>query len=193
MQNNKVFVSGCFDMLHSGHIEFFREASTHGDLYVALGSDKTVYELKGRLPVNNEEERFFMVNSVSFVKEAFISQGSGYLDFEKELREIKPDYFVVNEDGNTPAKRALCENLGIEYIVLQRKPSPGLEARSTTGLRRRSYFPYRIDLAGGWLDQPYVSKHHPGPVLVQRTQWYGFQHSPGCNRSLGYQNPTRKL
>jgi len=166
MQNNKVFVSGCFDMLHSGHIEFFREASTHGDLYVALGSDKTVYELKGRLPVNNEEERFFMVNSVSFVKEAFISQGSGYLDFEKELREIKPDYFVVNEDGNTPAKRALCENLGIEYIVLQRKPSPGLEARSTTGLRRRSYFPYRIDLAGGWLDQPYVSKHHPGPVLT---------------------------
>ena len=76
MQNKKVFVSGCFDMLHSGHIEFFREASAFGDLYVALGSDKTVYELKGKVPVNNEEERLFMLNSISFVKHSFVSKGS---------------------------------------------------------------------------------------------------------------------
>ena len=48
MPNKKVFVSGCFDMLHSGHVEFFREASTYGEWYVALGSDKTVFELKGQ-------------------------------------------------------------------------------------------------------------------------------------------------
>ena len=44
----KVFVSGCFDMLHSGHVEFFREAAQYGDLYVAIGSDRTIFELKGR-------------------------------------------------------------------------------------------------------------------------------------------------
>ena len=33
----KVFVSGCFDMLHSGHVAFFEEAATHGDLYVGIG------------------------------------------------------------------------------------------------------------------------------------------------------------
>ena len=38
----KVFVSGCYDMLHSGHVAFFAEAATHGDLYVGLGSDKTI-------------------------------------------------------------------------------------------------------------------------------------------------------
>ena len=132
MQSKIVFVSGCFDMLHSGHVEFFRQASTYGDLYVALGSDSTVFELKGKVPINSEQERLFMVKSVAFVKEAFISQGRGYLDFEQDLREIRPGYFVVNEDGNTPAKRTLCQELGIEYIALQRKPSPGLEARSTT-------------------------------------------------------------
>jgi len=42
----KVFVSGCYDMLHSGHIAFFSEAATHGDLYVGLGSDKTINGLK---------------------------------------------------------------------------------------------------------------------------------------------------
>jgi cytidyltransferase-like protein len=162
----KVFVSGCFDMLHSGHVEFFREAASYGDLYVALGSDKTVYDLKGRVPINNEQERMFMAQSVSYVKEAFISQGSGMLDFEQELREIRPDIFIVNADGNIPEKRDLCEDLGIEYIILQREPHAGLMPRSTTALRRRHQIPYRIDLAGGWLDQPFVSKHYPGCVIT---------------------------
>ena len=162
----KVFVSGCFDLLHSGHVEFFREAAKYGDLYVALGSDKTVFELKGRLPVNSEQERLFMVKSLSFVKDAFISRGSGILDFETELREIIPDYFVVNADGHIFEKQDLCHELGIQYIILERKPHPGFDARSTTELRQRDYMPYRIDLAGGWLDQPFVSKHFPGPVIT---------------------------
>lgn len=162
----KVFVSGCFDMLHSGHIAFFKEASTYGDLFVALGSDKTVFDLKGRPTINTENERLFMVKSVSYVKDAFVSQGSGILDFETELREMKPDYLVVNADGHLPEKRALCQELGVEYVILERKPYEGLEARSTTALRQRDYMPYRIDLAGGWLDQPYVSEHHPGSVIT---------------------------
>jgi len=164
--NQKVFVSGSFDMLHSGHIEFFREAAQYGDLYVALGSDRTIFELKGRSTVNNEQERLFMVKSVSFVKDAFISRGSGILDFEVELREIVPDYFIVNADGHTAEKRDLCRSLGIQYVILERKPHPGFEARSTTQLRQRNYLPYRIDLAGGWHDQPFVSKHYPGAVIT---------------------------
>ncbi len=164
--NPKVFVSGSFDMLHSGHIEFFREAAEYGDLYVALGSDRTIFELKGRSTVNTEQERLFMIKSVSFVKDAFISRGSGILDFEAELRELMPNFFVVNADGHTAEKRDLCGSLGIRYIILDRKPYPGLEARSTTQLRQRNYMPYRIDLAGGWLDQPFVSKHYPGPVIT---------------------------
>jgi cytidyltransferase-like protein len=162
----KVFVTGCYDLLHSGHVEFFREASQYGDLYVAIGSDKTIFDLKGRMTVNSEQERLFMVKAVSSVHDAFISQGSGILDFEAELREMRPDYFVVNSDGNMPEKQDICQELGIEYVVLERTPHAGLEARSTTDLRERDYLPYRIELAGGWLDQPYVSKHYPGPVVT---------------------------
>ena len=161
-----VFVSGCFDMLHSGHIAFFKEAATYGDLYVALGSDRTVYELKGRVPVNTENERLFMIQSLTYVKKAFVSQGSGMLDFAHELREMKPDLFIVNEDGNIPEKRELCEELGVEYLILQRVPHADLTPRSTTALRRRHQIPYRIDLAGGWLDQPFVSQHYPGSVIT---------------------------
>ena len=162
----KVFVTGCYDLFHSGHVEFFRDATQYGDLYVAIGSDKTIYGLKGRMAVNNEQERLFMVKAVSYVHDAFISQGSGILDFEAELREMRPDYFLVNSDGNMPEKQKLCQELGIEYVILERKPHEGLEARSTTDLRKRDYLPYRIELAGGWLDQPYVSKHYPGPVVT---------------------------
>ncbi|MBL8166091.1 MAG: adenylyltransferase/cytidyltransferase family protein [Anaerolineae bacterium] len=117
----KVFVSGCFDLLHSGHVAFLQEAATYGDLYVALGSDATVYGLKGRLPINNQDERLYMVQAVSGVKVAFVSSGSGMLDFAAELRQIKPDVFIVNADGNIPQKEALCRGEGIEYHVLQRQ------------------------------------------------------------------------
>lgn len=162
----KVMVSGCFDLLHSGHVAFFREASAYGDLYVAVGSDKTVFDLKGRVPINSEQERLFMIKAVSYVKDAFISRGSGLLDFIEEFLTIQPDTFIVNEDGHTPDKQRLCQEHGVDYIVLAREPHQGLEPRSTTALRAINRLPFRIDVAGGWLDQPFVSKHHPGPVVT---------------------------
>lgn len=164
--SKKVFVSGCYDLLHSGHIAFFQEAAQYGELHVALGSDKTVYDLKGRAPVNTEDERLYMVKSVKCVKDAFISQGSGMLDFLPEFEAIQPDIFVVNQDGHTPDKQDLCARHGVEYVVLKRKPHEGLAPRSTTGLRTINQIPFRIDLAGGWLDQPFVSTHYPGPVIT---------------------------
>ncbi len=161
-----VFISGIFDLLHSGHIAFFRQAAAYGDLVVAIGSDQTVYELKGHPPINDEDERLFMVKAVSYVKDAFISRGSGILDFEQELRALKPDLFIVTEDANIPAKRWLCDELGIAYQVVKREPYAGLPPRSSTAMRELDRIPYRIDLCGGWLDQPYVSKHHPGAVIT---------------------------
>jgi len=183
----KAFVSGCFDLLHSGHVEFFQAAARYGDLYVALGSDRTVYELKGRPPVNNEQERLFMVQSVAAVKRAMVSRGSGMLDFVDELKEIRPDYFIVNEDGNTPDKRKLCTELGIEYVILRREPHQGLAPRSTTTLRTVVNIPYRIDVAGGWLDQPFVSKYYPGAVIV-----LGIEPTIEFNERSGMATSTRR-
>ncbi len=162
----KIFVSGCYDMLHSGHVAFFEEAAAYGDLYVGLGSDRTIAQLKGRKTINTDRERLYMVNALKVVKEAWINQGSGMLDFELELRELKPDIFFVNEDGYTPDKQKLCEELGIELKVSKRIPHQGLPTRSTTALRKECRIPFRLDLAGGWLDQPFVSKHFPGPVIT---------------------------
>ena len=131
----KVFVSGCFDVLHSGHIRFFEEASQYGDLYVSIGSDKTVEELKKRKTLYNEKERLYMVGAIRYVHQVFIAKGSGKLDFLQELAEIKPNIFFVNSDGDSPEKRKAVEDLGIRYIVSNRIPKDLLPVRSTTAIR----------------------------------------------------------
>lgn len=162
----KVFVSGCYDMLHSGHVAFFEEAASYGDLYVGIGSDKTIAELKARKTINTDAERLYMVKALKSVKDAWINKGRGLLDFVEEMKMLKPDIFFVNADGHTAAKEQLCNELGIEYVVSQRIPHGNLPARSTTSLRQECRIPYRIDLCGGWLDQPYVSKFASGHVLT---------------------------
>jgi len=162
----KVFVSGCYDMLHSGHVAFFEEAAGYGDLYVGIGSDKTINSLKARKTVNSDAERLYMVKALKVVKDAWINKGRGLLDFLDELKVLQPDIFFVNADGHTPDKENLCKEMGIEYVVSKRIPHGNLPARSTTALRKECKIPYRIDLAGGWLDQPYVSKFASGPVLT---------------------------
>ncbi|MBP1629410.1 MAG: cytidyltransferase [Bacteroidetes bacterium] len=162
----KVFVSGCYDMLHSGHVAFFEEASQYGDLYVGIGSDKTIFDLKGRKTINTDMERLYMVRSLRCVKQAWINRGSGVLDFKDDLLDLRPDILFVNEDGHSFEKEKLCRELGIKYIISKRLPSQGLPRRSTTDLRTECTIPYRIDLAGGWLDQAYVSKIYPGAVVT---------------------------
>lgn len=166
MRYQKVFVSGCYDMLHSGHVAFFEEAASYGDLYVGLGSDQTIWKLKGRKTINNERERLYMVKSIRYVKDAWINSGSGIMDFEKEVRDLKPDIFFVNSDGYTPEKEAFCNELSIKLIVSKRIPSEGLPVRSTTALRQECRIPYRVELCGGWLDQPSVNSLVPGSVIV---------------------------
>ena len=178
----KVFVSGCYDLLHSGHVEFFRQASQFGDLYVGIGSDDTYLEYKHRQPMFPQDERLFMVKSIRYVKEAYINQGNGFIDFIPTLELVKPDIFVVNADGGSEEKQRLCAERGIQYIELERTPAQGLPARSSTSIKSAlstsssnsdslSYsaegeVPTRLDLAGTWIDQPYVSQYHPGWAIT---------------------------
>jgi len=179
-----VVVSGCFDLLHSGHVRFLQEAARLGELYVCIGSDENVYQLKGRSPVATQEERRYMLEALACVHAARINSGFGLLDFTAELVDIQPDIFIVNEDGHSPAKEALCREQGIEYVVSRRVPEAGLPTRSTTALRVECTIPYRIDLAGGWLDQPWVSEHYPGPVLTASIEpGYDFNNRSGMATS----------
>jgi len=166
----KVLVSGCYDLLHAGHIAFFESAAEYGDLHVCIGSDENIRLLKGHAPKFSQAERLYMVQAVRHVKHARVSTGTGMLDFEPDLRELQPDLFVVNHDGATPEKKALCESQGVEFVELPRVPKEGLPARSSSGIKATTELPYRVCLAGGWIDQPWVSAVAPGSVVVAQIE-----------------------
>ena len=203
MSNKKVFVSGCYDLLHSGHVEFFQQASKFGDLYVGIGSDATYLEYKHRKPMFPQEERLFMVKNIKAVKEAYINEGRGVIDFIPTLDLVKPDIFVVNAEGGSEEKRRLCEERGIEYVELQRTPHEGLEARSSSSLKAAMQkqeegneeakgIPTRLDLAGTWIDQPYVSVYHPGWAITISLE-PTFEVRDRCGLSTSTRNIIKKI
>ena len=191
--SKKVFVSGCYDLLHSGHVEFFRQAAAYGDLYVGIGSDATILSYKNHKTVYSEQERLFMVKSIRYVKDAFINAGSGIMDFVPTVDFLKPDILVVNEDGGNDEKRRFCEERGIQYVVLQRVPQEGLTARSSTDLKKtQSQIPTRLDLAGTWIDQPYVSQYAPGWAITISLE-PTFEVRERCGLSTSTRNTIKKI
>lgn len=189
----KVFVSGCYDLLHSGHVEFFRQAAEYGDLYVGIGSDKTIEGYKHHKTIYSEQERLFMVKSIRYVKDAFINQGDGILDFLPTLDIVKPDILVVNSDGGSDAKRKVCEERGMEYVVLDRIPHDGLTPRSSTELKKTEcLLPTRLDLAGTWIDQPYVSQYAPGWALTISLE-PTFEIRERCGLSTSTRNVIKRI
>ena len=150
-----------------------------------------------------QEERLFMVRNIKAVKEAYINEGHGVIDFIPTLDIVKPDIFVVNAEGGSEEKRRLCEERGIEYIELQRTPHEGLEARSSSSLKAAMQkaeneageskgIPTRLDLAGTWIDQPYVSVYHPGWAITISLE-PTFEVRDRCGLSTSTRNIIKKI
>lgn len=168
----KVFTTGFFDQLNAGHVRFLTEAAHFGSLHVGIGQDENHRDLKGCDPIMSLADRLFMVQSLGVVSDALVVTGRGELDFAVELEALRPDVFVASDSNNSLAKREFCAAHGIDYQVIHR--GKVVEATSHETL----YFPYRLCLTGGWLDQPWVSQIHPGAVTVlnlEPTRDYAFR------------------
>lgn len=94
----KIFVNGTFDILHRGHLEMLRYAGSLGDeLLVCIDSDSRVKELKGEdRPINNQEDRKFMLDSLKYVTRCWIF--SDEEELEKIIEIYQPDIMVKGSD-----------------------------------------------------------------------------------------------
>lgn len=157
----KVFVSGCFDIIHGGHVEFLSAAKEVGEyLVVCLPSDEVLALHKERKPSLPLEHKIRILEAMEFVDEVVIGDETTIkgLNFIQKLMETKPRYLVATEDDvYSSLKQELCSDLNIHYIQLP-KTNTHAEAISTSGLinviRAPIWCPLRIDFAGGWLDCP---------------------------------------
>ncbi|MBM3213688.1 adenylyltransferase/cytidyltransferase family protein [Candidatus Poribacteria bacterium] len=165
-----VFVSGCYDTIHGGHIEFFRAARALGDrLVVSVASDRVLMRHKYRLPAMPEQHRLEVVRAIQYVDEAYLSSGDRVgLDFQEVFERINPSILAVTQDDRFESmKRELCAKVGCEYVVLPKTLT--YEQISSTEMRARAAAPWmvplRVDIAGGWLDYVKASGGIEGYVV----------------------------
>jgi cytidyltransferase-like protein len=157
----KVFVSGCYDILHAGHLQFFKEAKALGDyLIVSFASDAVLFKHKRRKPSIPQDHKFEILKSIDIVDQVVIGDNAEErgLDFIEHIKAIKPDMLVVTEDDKYKHKKIkLCELLGIKYVSLNKtepKFSPVSTSSIIEGIKAPLEVPLRVDFAGGWLDVP---------------------------------------
>lgn len=95
---NIVFVNGCFDVLHPGHIELLKYARSLGDyLIVAIDSDRKVSEMKGpERPIFSQHDRSTMLSAIRYVDVIHVFDTKEEL--EDLLESISPDIMVVGSD-----------------------------------------------------------------------------------------------
>lgn len=155
-----VFVSGCYDIIHAGHIQFFREARALGDfLTVSFASEEVLWRHKQRRSSLPDEHKKAVLEALDCVDQVVVGAGMEHgLDFKDDFLKLRPDMLVVTEDDQYgEAKRALCAQVGAEYRILPKTP-PQFTPVSTTQLvktiRAPQEAPLRVDFAGGWLDVP---------------------------------------
>jgi len=131
-----VLTNGCFDLLHTGHVRYLKQARELGDaLLVAVNSDQSVRELKGpERPLNGEEDRSEVLAALRCVDHVTIFEGKRVTDVILKLRPAiyakGGDYTIETLD---PGERAALEEVGAEILLLSLVPG-----RSTTSLLERA-------------------------------------------------------
>jgi len=166
----KVYVSGFYDIVHAGHLQFFREARALGDhLTVSFASSEVLWRERQRRSSLPDEHKRALIASLGPVDDVVIGTGlEEGLEFKEHFLSLRPHILAVTEDDRyAAAKQALCAQVGARYVVLPKTP-PQFPAISTTEIvrwiRAPQVAPLRVDFAGGWLDVPRFSR--PGGSIV---------------------------
>ncbi len=127
MNNRKVFVSGCFDILHVGHLKLLHKAKNLGnDVYIGIDSDKRVKKSKGpNRPINNEKNRKDMLTNLKIVKSVKVfGSDKGLINM---IKKIRPDILLLGNDWKN--KKIIGKDLVKKIVFFKR-----IKKYSTTGI-----------------------------------------------------------
>lgn len=119
-----VLGSGCFDILHQGHVEFITHAKSLGDiLIISVLSDKKVRERKGpNRPIRDELARTTVVAAIQGVDYALVepySEGNTRGSLIEIVKVLRPNVFVHHNDKSWEAFREDLKQLGTELYNMQ--------------------------------------------------------------------------
>ncbi|MEO9570743.1 MAG: adenylyltransferase/cytidyltransferase family protein [Polaribacter sp.] len=124
MKKKAIIVSGYFNPIHKGHLEYFNNAKALADeLFVIVNSDLQ-RGLKGSKEFQKEEERLFIVQNIKAVDKAIIS-----IDKDRTVCESIRSFFEAygqeydlgfanggDQDNNSIPEAPICNELNIQLI-----------------------------------------------------------------------------
>ena len=124
MKEKIIIVSGYFNPLHKGHIEYFHMAKSHGNLLFVIVNNDNQRELKGTKEFMGQEERLILVKELRIVDEAFLSideDKSVRLTLEKIHNRFSEKYQIAFANGgdqtnNSIPELEVCKKYGIMLI-----------------------------------------------------------------------------
>lgn len=124
MKSKVIIVSGYFNPIHKGHIEYFNKAKACGDKLIVIVNSDYQRVLKGSKEFQKEEERLFIVQNIKSVDEVLISidqdktQCATLRSLHQQLNENCLLAFANGGDQNNQSipEAPVCQELGIELI-----------------------------------------------------------------------------
>jgi cytidyltransferase-like protein len=135
----KVFVSGCFDIVHGGHVEFFRQAKELGDyLVVSFASDEVLLKYKNRISALPMEHKKYLLENLKMVDKVYSSTNTDdpIFDFKDAFIKEKANILATTtDDKNFEKKKLFCEANNAKLVILPKSLS--FKPISTTEIRER--------------------------------------------------------
>jgi cytidyltransferase-like protein len=124
MKPKAIIVSGYFNPIHKGHIEYFNNAKANGDKLIVIVNSDLQRELKGSKEFQLEDERIFIVSNIKSVDEVILS-----IDKDRtQCETLKKLYLTLNsfyqlafanggdQNNESIPESSICKELGIELI-----------------------------------------------------------------------------
>ena len=124
MKPKAIIVSGYFNPIHKGHIEYFNNAKAIGDYLIVIINNDKQRALKGSKEFQKEDERFFIVSNIKSVDKVFLS-----IDEDRTVcatihhihKQLHNDYRLAfanggDQNNNSIPESTICEELGIELL-----------------------------------------------------------------------------
>ena len=133
-KENIVLTSGCFDLLHGGHLEYLCDASKYGFLIVGVNSDAFVRRLKGLTrPIRGQDDRLFTIAGLEPVELAII-----FNDDIELIQAARPHVYIASQTSNTRVwddglRLQTLRNMNVTVIEL-----PACKKESTTNIIGRA-------------------------------------------------------